>query len=55
MAVVLRLPRTGERGHTVMSHRRRAKRLESAAFTTALMAAWAVAVLSAVTTLTHHP
>ncbi|KPI05893.1 hypothetical protein OK074_4383 [Actinobacteria bacterium OK074] len=38
----------------MMSHHRRRKRLESAAFTAALMSAWAVAVISAVATLAAH-
>ncbi|KPI29332.1 hypothetical protein OK074_6779 [Actinobacteria bacterium OK074] len=38
-----------------MSHHKRRKRLESVTFTAVLMTAWAVAVISAVATVIHHP
>lgn len=38
-----------------MSHRRRRKRLESAAFTGALMAVWAVVVIATLVGISHHP
>ncbi|KPI01826.1 hypothetical protein OK074_5492 [Actinobacteria bacterium OK074] len=39
----------------IVYRRRRTARLESAVFTVTLTTMWAVAVISAVATITHHP